>query len=139
MLTVDVKIKKSILANITFTVDVLSENAIFFFWMGFVLKSENNLGDCNGSLTHNHLVPWQTFNHLAKPGSLAKWLSVCLLTGRLWIWGQLQSPKFQILCLFRARSWHSGNWSVQIHSKRFCVLIKSHSPKIMLNFINTCF
>ena len=36
-----------------------------------VAQSLNSLNDCNGTLTHNHLVRKRTLNHLAK---LASWI-----------------------------------------------------------------
>ena len=40
-----------------------------------------NLGEYKENRSHNHLVHKQTPNHLAKPAGLAKWVSVCLLSG----------------------------------------------------------
>ena len=44
-----------------------------------------SLSDSNGIQTHNHLVPKQTLNHLAKLASLAKCLSVGLWIKWLWV------------------------------------------------------
>ena len=49
------------------------------------------LGDCNRTRAHNHLVPKRTLNYLA---SLAKCLSVRLVTKWLWVRVLLQSLKF---------------------------------------------
>ena len=46
---------------------------------------DNVSSDCNGTRTHNHLVPKRT--------SLVKWLSVCLRTKWLWVRVPLQSLK----------------------------------------------
>ena len=56
--------------------------------------------DCNWTRTQNHLARKRTLNYLV---SLAKWLSVRLLTKWLWVRVQLQSVKFQISRLLRAR------------------------------------
>ena len=53
-----------------------------------------SLSDCKSSWTHNHLVHIWILNHLAKlakPASLAKWLSIHLWTKCFWVWVQLQS------------------------------------------------
>ena len=52
-----------------------------------------SLSDCNGTRTKNHLVRKWTLNHLAKPASLAKWLSVRLRTKWLWVRASAQSLK----------------------------------------------
>ena len=49
-----------------------------------------SLSEWNWTWTHNHIVHKRTLNHLAKPASLAKWLSVRLWTKR-WVRVQLQS------------------------------------------------
>ena len=69
-------------------------------------RAGNYLGrsDCNGTQTHNHLVRKRAFNHSAKLAGLAKRLSVCLRTKRLWVRVPLQSRKLQISRLFRAGS-----------------------------------
>ena len=50
-----------------------------------------SLNDCNGTLTHNHLVCKRIFNHMAKLACLAIWLSVRLRTEWLWVRVPLQS------------------------------------------------
>ena len=68
---------------------------------------KNDLSDCNGTRTHNHLIRKRTLNHLAKLASLAslaKWLSVRLRIKWLWVRVPLQSLKLQISRLFQARS-----------------------------------
>ena len=75
------------------------------------ITEEKNLSDCNWMRARNHLVHKRTLNHLAKlaTSGWTKWLSVRV---------QLQSLKFQISRLLRARSsWHSGNYRVWIHSE----------------------
>ena len=61
-----------------------------------------SLSDCNGTRTHNYLVPKQTLNHLAilANGSLANWLSVHLQTKRLWVQVLLQSLQQYDVFLF---------------------------------------
>ena len=54
-----------------------------------------------------------------------KWLSVLLRTKWMWIRVPLQSFKFQISQLIRART-SLTNYRVQIHSKRVCKMIKTH-------------
>ena len=55
-----------------------------------------SLSDWNWTWTHNHIVHKRTLNHLAKPASLAKWLSVRLWTKR-WVRVQLQSLMLTVL------------------------------------------
>ena len=55
-----------------------------------------------------------------------KWLSVLLRTKWMWIRAPLQSFKFQISRLIRART-SLTNYRVQIHSKRVCDMIKTHN------------
>ena len=64
----------------------LSNWVIFsnFFWFSISLRFIYIVMwycyDCNGTLTHNHLVCKQTFNHLAK---MAKWFS-CVVSTHLY-------------------------------------------------------
>ena len=110
----------------------------FFFFSNYM----RNLSDCNGTRTHNHLVPKRTLNNLAK---VAKWLSCvmstylygafdCMLLSchvRLSEWihtlylpecqgtpcsKQAQYLKFKWVQRFW--HWHSGKYSVWIHSER---------------------
>ena len=55
-----------------------------------------SLSEWNWTWTHNHIVHKRTLNHLAKPASLAKWLSVRLWTKR-WVRVQLQSLMLTVL------------------------------------------
>ena len=77
-----------------------------------ILSDHRHLSGCNWTWTQNHLVHKWTLNHLVK------WLSVRLQTKWYWVRVQLQSLKLQILCLLQARSWHSDNYRVWIHSER---------------------
>ena len=82
--------------NITLDLHVLITSSTHFrvnphsvvAWM-----SRNSLTDSKWTRIHNHLICKQTLNHLARLATLAKWLSVCLWTKRLWVQVQLQSLK----------------------------------------------
>ena len=60
------------------------------------------LSDSNRIQTQNHLVCEQTINHLVKLAFLAKWLSACLPTKRLWVRISLLSflTVYIMFCLF---------------------------------------
>ena len=73
--------------------------------------------------------------HSAISASLAKWLSVCLRTKWFWVRIQLQSLKRQILRLLRARTWHSGNCRVRIHSETHTWHDKDIQSKIGVCFV----
>ena len=53
-----------------------------------------SLSDCSWTQTRYNLIRKQILNYLAKPGNLAKWLSVRLRTKWLWMQVQLQSSVF---------------------------------------------
>ena len=88
--------------------------------------------DSNGIWTYNHLVPKRRLNQLAKLVILAKWLSACLWTNRLWVRILLLSLKLQISPLFWARgSLTLGNYRVQTHSETRTW----HDNNIQFNFL----
>ena len=97
-------------------------------------KNEDNLTDCNGIRTHNHLVHNQTVKHWAKLASLAKWLNVRLWTTWLWVRIPLQLLKLKLPRLFRAGvPWHSGNYRARSSCWRYSV--KKDVLKNFANFI----
>ena len=62
------------------------------------LNKIKNTRECNGTWTHNHLVPKWTLNHLAK---LAKWLS-CVVSTYLY-------DAFD--CMFLSYHVHISEWT----------------------------
>ena len=84
-----------------------------------------SLSDCNWTWTHNHLVHKRTpttqriftiqLNHLA---NLAKWLSVRLWTKCCGFESSCSHLNFRFCaCFEQGVLWHSGNYSVWIHSE----------------------
>ena len=76
-----------------------SHSIVAWMWTKSFLEIKRSLSDCNATQTHNDLVFKRTINHLAKlvRVSLAKWLSVHLLTK--WLWDRfLLQAQFIFVC-----------------------------------------
>ena len=99
------------------------------------------LSDCNWTLTHNHLVRKRTLR------TFTKCLSARSKTKWLWVRVQVQSLKFQISRLFRARislTFRQGNSKILSWSWICLVVVnilgwKIFSRIFVLIFLGLCF
>ena len=87
--------------HVTYTFQVNS-HSILLAWNRQKIWS---LSNWSSTWTYNHLVHKRTLNRLAKPVSLAKWLSVCLWTKWLWVPVQLQSRRGIFAIFSRWTAW----------------------------------
>ena len=94
--------------------------------------------DCNWTRTHYHVVHKRTLNHLAKLGSLAKWLSAHLWAKCLSGCGFKSSCSHLNFrfgpCFEQGVTWHSGNYRVWIHSEARMW----HDKKVQLRSSKMC-
>ena len=103
-----------------------------------------SLNDSIGIRTHKHLVRKQLLNHLAKPASLAKWLSVHLQTKYLWVlflllsfilFVILKKGQFYSLTALKAIRQEVYSSCFKLHTlMTFCVTINMEVKTIFLSF-----
>lgn len=83
-------VSKSVLADLPKSIQHIKSNKQIFKKK----KTLFLLSDCNGTQTHNNLLPKLTLNHLAK--FLTKWLSVRLRTSWLWVRDPFSNIRFKL-------------------------------------------